>query len=165
MEYTQSVVPGFVLHSYRRTFQINFNPEEVWEVLLRKDTFTDHQVWPYRVEFAGPSNATYMEPGEENTHHGPWMSFTGAMGEIKAPSYRELRYYYGSYFLSIRWIRPERLQVWVRQSGDGASEVTMQVDSLVKPWISRIWTRMQAIFWSGFGRWISSLLRKAKSRH
>jgi len=160
MDYQQHAVPGFVAHRYRRTFRIPHAPADVWEILHRRDTFTNHQFWPYRVEFTGSAVTPYMQEGEENTHHGPGMSFTGIMGKITKPSYRDLHYYYGSYFLTIRWIRPQRLQVWVEDNGAEESSVTMQVDSWVKPWISRSWTFMQGIFWSGFGKWVSKLIRR-----
>ncbi len=159
--YQQEQAQGFVAHSHEKTFAVNQSRGDVWDILLQKKTFTDHQVWPFRVEFMG-TDSPYMQTGEENIHHGPWLLFTGAMGEIAPPSYRELNYFYGSYFLSFRWIRPSRLQIWVDPAESGSSIIKVRIDSWVKPWASGMWTFMQNIFWSGFGRWINGLVKRSK---
>lgn len=157
--YQQHQAQGFVAHSHEKSFSLKQSHEDVWDVLLQKKTFTDHQVWPFRVEFMG-KDSPYMENGEENIHHGPLLLFTGVMGEILPDSYRDLHYFYGSYFLSFRWIRPARLQIWVDREAPGSSVIKVRIDSWVKPWISGTWTFMQNIFWSGFGKWINSLVKE-----
>lgn len=157
--YDQKAPAGFAAHAYERDYQIPCFIEDVWRVLLRKDTFTDHQVWPYRVEFV-KEGSIYMENGEENIHHGPLMSFAGVMGEIQPPNYRDLRYFYGSYFLSMRLIRPSRLQIWLTAGEGKQTHVKIRIDSWVKPFFQKSWTRMQRIFWKGFGKWIGKLTEK-----
>jgi hypothetical protein len=157
--YSQKAPEGFTEHSFEKEYELTFFIEDVWRVLLRKNTFTDHQVWPYRVEFL--NSGTDMEPGEENIHHGPLMSFAGIMGDIQPPHYRDLRYFYGSYFLSMRLIRPSRLQIWLTPGDGSITHVKIRIDSWVKPFFMHSWTRMQKIFWAGFGKWIGKLTKRS----
>ncbi|QCK15302.1 hypothetical protein [Mangrovivirga cuniculi] len=157
--YNQEKTVGYKEHSVTKDFVLNNSPESVWETLIRKDTFSDHQIWPYRVEFMNDDKEK-MTTGEENIHHGPLMSFSGVMGEIESGVYRDLKYYYGSYFLSFRLIRPYRLQIWVKEFEEDKTVVTIRIDSYVKPYIYFTWTFMQKIFWSGFGKWIDRLTKK-----
>ncbi|MCX2744035.1 hypothetical protein OO013_09175 [Mangrovivirga sp. M17] len=157
--YNQEMTVGFKEHSLTKDFILNCSSESVWDSLIRKDTFTLHQIWPYRVEFMNDGTCE-MSSGEENIHHGPFMSFVGVMGTVERGCYRDLKYYYGSYFLSFRLIRPYRLQIWVKELEDRRTAVTVRIDSYVKPYLYNAWTFMQNIFWSGFGKWIDRLTKK-----
>ena len=149
---------GFVPHVYRRTFRTPHPVSQVWSWLNDPATFVEGQVWPFRVEFVDGG----FDPGVLNVHHGPFMSFAGAIGEVngpedEAPAYRDLKYFYGSYAISPRLVRPTRLQFWV-ESSVGGSVITLQVDSLVRRRFVRPWDLLQRIFWSRFPRWMESAL-------
>lgn len=149
---------GFVPHVYQRTFRASHPVDRVWGWLNDPATFVEGQVWPFRVEFVNGG----FEPGVLNVHHGPFMSFAGAIGEVKGPgeggpAYRDLKYFYGSYAISPRFVRPTRLQFWVEETNDG-TEVTLQVDSLVLRRFAQPWDLLQRVFWSRFPRWMESAL-------
>lgn len=150
---------GFVPHVYRRTFRVPHPRGRVWAWLNDPATFVEGQVWPFRVEFVGGG----FEPGVLNVHHGPLMSFAGAIGEVRKPeggftAYRDLKYLYGSYAISPRLVRPTRLQFWAEVSG-GDTLVTLQVDSLVRRHFTKPWDLVQKVFWSRFPRWMDSSLK------
>jgi hypothetical protein len=50
---------GFVSHAYRSSFVVPVGVERVWEWLNDPATFTEGQVWPFRVEFVDGG----FEPG------------------------------------------------------------------------------------------------------
>lgn len=149
---------GFVPHVYQRTFRTPHSVDRVWSWLNDPATFVEGQVWPFGVEFVDGG----FEPGVLNVHHGPFMSFAGAIGAVsgpgdKAPAYRDLKYFYGSYAISPRLVRPTRLQFWAEDYGE-STVVTLQVDSLVRRRFARAWDLLQRIFWSRFPRWMESAL-------
>ncbi len=154
----QGAPEDFVPHTHRRTFQIPYEQQRVWNWLNDPATFTEGQVWPFRVEFVDGG----FEPGVLNVHHGPLLNFAGAIGEVREPEhgaagYRDLKYFYGSYAISPRLVRPTRLQFWVEGSGEGTL-LTLQVDSLVRHWFTKPWDLSQRVFWQRFPRWIGSAL-------
>jgi hypothetical protein len=58
-----------------------------------------------------------FEPRVLNVHHGPQLNVAGVIGEVRDPqsgvaAYRDLKYFYGSYAISSRFVRPTRLQFW-----------------------------------------------------
>ena len=127
-----------------------------WAWLNRPETFTEGQVPPFRVEFVAADGRTdhLFEEGVFNVHHGPLICFAGVLGRVEPPAYRDLAYCYGSYVISLRWIRPTRLQFWVEADGDATTRVRLQVDSMTRPWIAGAWSAAQRIFWSGFPTWM-----------
>ena len=150
--------PGFVLHVYRKSFTTTHQITRVWAWLNDPATFTEGQVWPYRVEFVDGG----FEPGVLNVHHGPLINFAGAIGEVREPgegviAYRDLKYFYGSYAISPRLARPTRLQFWAEESESGTL-VTVQLDSLVRRPFVRLWDLSQRMFWSRFPGWMGSSL-------
>lgn len=151
----------FKEHSYKREYKSPYSEKEVWEWLNDPKTFTDNQTSPYRVEFLLlPGQEKAFEEGVFNSHHGPFMSFTGVIGEVNE-NYRDLKYLYGSYFLSFRWIRPHRLQFWSEPNGKG-TKVTMQLDTYVKPSFYGFWKFAMPIFWGRFGRWMNKSIKDKK---
>lgn len=155
----QGAPNNFVSHVHRKTFVAPYPTGEVWTWLNDPATFTEGQVWPYRVEFVDGG----FEPGVLNVHHGPLLNFAGVIGEVRPPTpdaagYRDLPYFYGSYAISPRLIRPTRLQFWVEKTAGGTA-VTLQVDSLVRPWFGWYWTLAQSIFWARFPQWMDGALR------
>ena len=91
--------------------------------------------------------------GVLNTHHGPGLNFAGVIAAVEPMAYRDLRYFYGAYALSPRWIRPTRLQFWTEADGEGTG-VRLQVDSLVRAGWGGRWSWLQERFWRRFPRWL-----------
>ncbi|MEL7534355.1 MAG: hypothetical protein AAFN10_23820 [Bacteroidota bacterium] len=147
---------GFVPHTYRFEVDSKRSRREIWQWLNTPETFTKNQVWPFRVEFVAPegSDKADFSVGVLNAHHGPMLNFSGVLTEIRAEEYRDLHYYYGSYALSLRWIRPTRLQFWLADNPDGGCKVIGQVDSFVKPAFSGFWSFAQRFFWGQFRWWM-----------
>ncbi len=137
---------GFVQHSFERTFAVDRPISVVWDWLNRTETFTKGQIPPYRVEFIPDA----FEVGVLTSHHGPGISFSGVISAMDAPYYRDLQYFYGSYALSFRWIRPTRLEFWLEETGVGTT-VKLKVSSWVRRGLHRFWTLGQTLFWPLFG--------------
>lgn len=166
---------GFVPHTFRHAFTVAHPRERVWRWLNDPATFVDSQVWPWRVEVLDHTSAASsaepgaadvhqhrsagFEPGLLNVHHGPFMVFAGVIGEIRPLEYRDLRYCYGSYAGSLRLARPTRLQFWVDARPEG-TRVTLQVDALIRPWLSGPSNAVQSVFWRRFARWMDTSLRR-----
>ncbi len=153
--------PGFTPHVYRRSFVTPFPSGQVWAWLNDPATFTEGQVWPFRVEFVDGG----FEPGVLNVHHGPLLNVAGVIGEVRNPrpggvGYRDLKYFYGSYAISPRLVRPTRLQFWAEETKweDGGTLITLQLDSLVRRSFVSLWDRSQRIFWSRFPIWMKKEL-------
>ncbi len=151
--------PGFTPHAYRRSFVTPFPAGQVWAWLNDPATFTESQVWPFRVEFVDGG----LEPGVLNVHHGPFLNVAGVIGEVRDPrpgvgGYRDLKYFYGSYAISPRLVRPTRLQFWAEETASAGTLITLQLDSLVwRPFVS-LWDQSQRIFWSRFPVWMKKEL-------
>ncbi len=137
--------PGFIVDEYQREFQ--FPDQKItsaWKKLQRRETFTKSQLFPYRVEFASPSQEGEFSPGELNIHHGPFLSVHGAIGEV-TPSYRSLHYFYGSYVLSFRLIRPVELEFF--REGD---KLKLKFKVYIRPWLRPLWRLLNFMMWSSF---------------
>ena len=152
---------GFVPHAYRCSFAVPFGVERVWRWLNDPATFVEGQIWPFRVEFLDGG----FEPGVLNIHHGPFLNVAGVIGEVRDPrpgilAYRDLKYFYGSYAISPRLVRPTRLQFWAEAGNAevGDTPITLQLDSLVRRPFVPLWERSQRIFWSKFPVWIEKEL-------
>jgi hypothetical protein len=151
---------GFVEHVFARRFVVERPIGRVWAWLNDPATFVEGQVWPYRVEFVDGG----FEPGVLNLHHGPLLNVAGAIGEVRGPdptgdrpAYRDLKYFYGSYAISPRLVRPTRLEFSARRT-DGGTEVTLRLHSLVRRPFVRVWELSQRVFWSRFPLWMTSSL-------
>lgn len=132
-------------HHFEHRFVVETSMAEAWAWLNTVETFTKGQPPGYRVEFVGDR----FEPGVCTVHHGPGLSFAGVIGEMDAPRYRDLQYFYGSYALSLRLIRPTRLQFWLSEQPDNCTEVRLRVDSHVRSWMAGLWSFAQRMFWPG----------------
>jgi hypothetical protein len=141
----QSYPEGFVVHVYERDFHYSMDKiSSVWKKLQRRETFIKGQLFPYRVEFAASSQEGEFLPGELNIHHGPLLSVHGAVGEV-TESYRSLEYFYGSYVVSFRLVRPVRLEFFREGSG-----LKLKLKVYVRPWFRPVWRLCNFILWSGF---------------
>ena len=126
----------------------NFSPEKclvVWNKLQLRETFVKGQIPPYKVEFETDYQFGPFQTGELNIHHGPLLSVHGAVGEI-TENYRDLQYFYGSYILSFRFIRPIRLEFFKLDSS-----IKVRLTSYVAPWAEPIWNAGLKFFWGTFG--------------
>ncbi|MCA6074562.1 hypothetical protein [Fulvivirga sedimenti] len=159
MKYKQTRPASFDEHVYSKKYIINSPVSEVWNVLMRESTFRDTQLWPFRVEFDSDGAEDRMTVGMDNVHHGPLMLFTGVLTEIREREYRDLHYYLGSYFLSVRWIRPARLEFFVVDQGDNTG-LELRLTTYVRPWIKGIWNSMLSVFWLNFGSWFNRYVKK-----
>jgi hypothetical protein len=157
MTYIQPCPEGFVEHTYERTYHLDHNPNKVWDILLQQSTFSKTQIWPFRVEFE--SKEKYMKEGMDNVHHGPFMLFSGVVTSVSPPRYRDLHYYTGSYFGSLRWVRPARLEFDLSEES-GSTRLVLRLSAYVKPWIKGLWNNMLGLFWSNFGRWLNRYISK-----
>lgn len=137
----------FQPHHFEHRFEVDAAVDVVWQWLNRIETFTQGQPPGYRVEFVGDR----FEPGVCTVHHGPFLNFAGVIGDMDVNRYRDLQYFYGSYALSLRLIRPTRLQFWLEPRGDHTTAVRLRVDSHVRPWMAGLWTFAQRAFWPGLG--------------
>jgi len=147
----QAAPKGFVRHTNEYVFVVDRPLDKVWDWLNNPKTFTDSQIFPWRVEFVSPDEnipAGFHE-GVLCVHHGPMMMFSGVLTEIRDKEYRDLQYFYGSYVGSLRWIRPTRLQFWVREV-PGGTEVKARLDSFVIPALYKFWTWAQNLVWRQF---------------
>lgn len=149
--------PNFVRHAYETSFKINSPKENVWTWLDTPETFIDGQIWPMRVEFLSsePAVAAGFEVGGLNVHHGPLMMFAGQMTEIRPGEYRSLHYFYGSYVLSMRLVRPVCLEFWVNSDDPASSTVRLRVSSYTHRRFAGSWTFLQKLFWKRFPHWMS----------
>lgn len=142
----QLIVPdGFIVDEFERDFI--FTDETislVWKKLQLRETFTKGQLFPYRVEFAAPSQVGEFSAGELNIHHGPFLSVHGAIGEVTS-SYRSLNYFYGSYVVSFRWVRPVQLEFFRE-----GPKLKLKLKAYVRPWFRPIWRLVNHLLWFGF---------------
>lgn len=148
---TQPVPPNFTPHAMKRSIVVGAPREAVWGWLCDPQTFTRGNLPPWRVEFlpaveGGPSDFT---PGVYTNHHGPLMNLPSVITAVRRPEYRAMDYLYGSAIITLRMIRPTRLQFWLAEV-EGGTEVTVQLDSLVHRWWGWFWTLAQVPFWWSF---------------
>ena len=159
--YARNAAPArFRPHVYERAWTLDRPRGRVWRWLNDPRTFTDSQVWPFRVEFIDEgATRSGMTPGVLNVHHGPLMCLAGVVGDVVPPrsngepAYRDLQYLYGSYALSLRLIRPTRLQFWLNHVDANSCRLRLRLDSLVLPRVEPLWTWGQRAFWSRFPSW------------
>lgn len=154
--------PGFEEQVYEFEFEINANERQVWKWLNDTKTFTHNQIWPYKVEFYNPNDLfkkAGFEEGVVTNHFGPFINFAGILTEIQPEKYRDLQYYYGSYAVSFRWIRPYRLE-FETHSLNGQTKIKGRISCYVKPFIAKIWLKLQKIFWKRFQKWATKHIKE-----
>jgi hypothetical protein len=79
------------------------------------------------------------------------INFAGVIGEVRDQEYRDLQYYYGSYVLSLRLLRPTRLEFYFADLNPTTTLMTLRVSSLIRRPFGPFWTAMQTVFWAQFG--------------
>ncbi len=159
LEVPQAAPPGFQSCVYELEYEIAAPRSRVWGWLEDPATFVDGQVFPYRVEFVSPDPdaSPGFHVGGLNIHHGPFLHLPAMLTEIREGDYRDLRYFYGSYVISPRLVRPTRLEFWVADAGDG-TRVRLALSSYVRDAFAPIWQRGQRWFWARFPRFMSRAL-------
>lgn len=159
----QAPPPKMLNHQHEFDFVVPSSKDIVWKWLNTPETFTKGQIPPFKVEFYSPDPKTIpngFHEGVLNAHHGPLMNFSGVLGEIKEMEYRDLQYFYGSYAISMRWIRPYRLEFWLKEIDQNNTEIKCRLSSYTAKWISSIWTKSQSLFWASFRSWAKKSCRK-----
>ena len=150
----QAQPPGFSIHEYEFSMVTERSEESVWDWLNDPKTFTETQYWPFKVEFISPDPeripAGFSE-GVQTNHHGPLVNFAGVITSVK-PNYRDLQYYYGSYAISFRLIRPFRLE-FSTESTEQGTKIIGKISSYVKPGVYSFWNWSQGLFWRRFKSW------------
>lgn len=159
----QPLPPGFVESVVDRAFRVCAPWRHVWTWLENPETFSGGQVWPFRVEFVAetPDHEAGFHEGGLNIHHGPLLSLPGRLTEIRETddgAYRSLEYLYGSYVVSLRLVRPTRLEFWVDPEGEATTKVQLRLSSHVHPLIEGVWDSLQHVFWARFPRWMARSL-------
>lgn len=155
--------PGFVEHVCESSFRIRAPWPRVWGWLETPATFADGQVWPFRVEFPPnhPSGPAGFEEGAFSNHHGPLLNLPGRLDTIfegDDRAYRSLEYLYGSFVVSLRFVRPTRLEFWVDGESDATTRVRLRLSSDVRPLLETGWGSVQRVFWRRFPRWMAKAL-------
>ena len=118
--------------------------ESSWQKLQRRETFVKGQFPPYKVEFDDKSQEGFFVTDELNIHHGPFLHLPAVLGCIES-NYRDLKYLYGAYIISFRFIRPVRLEFFKKNDS-----IELKLTSYVHPWFKVIWPQMNKIFWAFF---------------
>lgn len=96
-----------------------------------------------------------------NVHYGPFLNAAGVIREVQEPEpgvsgYRDLKYFYGSYALSPRLVRPTRLRFWAEEIPGPVpgTRLSLRLDCLVRRPFVAVWDHSQKIFWSRFPGWM-----------
>ena len=163
LKYYLPLPPGFKDNVFTFSFSINTTADKVWNWLNDTKTFTDTQVWPWRVEFYHPDNqqkAIEFKEGVLTNHQGPMVNFAGILTKIEDNHNRDLQYAYGSYALNFRWIRPNRLEFKTEEEEDGKTKLTGIISTYTKPGLDKFWTKSQRIFWGRCQRWATKSIHK-----
>ena len=158
----QPLPPGFKDHKHTFTVNISARETDIWDWLNDTKTFTDNQIWPYKVEFYSPNPEIIpngFNEGVFTNHTGPLINFAGQLMEIKE-NYRDLQYFYGSYAISFKWVRPYRLEFKTTVIDEDSTDITCTISSYVKPGIYKLWDKSQQVFWRRFRKWATKSIRK-----
>ena len=146
--------PSFMCEDvFEAEFKIPTEKKDIfWHKLQQRETFVEGQVPPYKVEFESERTAGAFQVGEKNIHHGPLLNLPGEIGDI-SETYRALHYYYGSYIVSFKIVRPVLLEFFKTQKG-----IKIVLRSYVHPFFLRLWRLGNTFFWKQFS--LIFLLRK-----
>ena len=118
--------------------------ETKWWALQKRETFVKSQIPPYKVEFDHSTQVGIFEKNELNIHHGPFLHLPAVVGDVEN-NYRDLKYLYGAYVLSFRYIRPVRLEFFRHKD-----YISLKLTSYVHPLFRYVWPMMNQFFWFFF---------------
>ena len=110
-----------------------------------RETFVDGQIFPYKVEFDSESQRGALAEDELNIHHGPLLIVHGKIDEVRS-DYRSLEYFFASYVISFRLVRPKILEFYRVEGG-----LRLRLSSYFSPWFETFWNLGNRIFWTFFG--------------
>jgi hypothetical protein len=151
---TQVCPEGFEDQPFEIKFKVNAAPAQVSGYLNSTSTFTDGQIFPFRVEFLDAQTRRFTREFKEGiltNHHGPLLNAAGVLQKIEFPRYRDLQYFYGSYAISFRLFRPYRLEIWVDEDAAAVSSiVSVKLSTYVRRGWAWLWTVGQTCFWPSF---------------
>ncbi|MFZ9045738.1 MAG: hypothetical protein ACO2ZZ_07710 [Cyclobacteriaceae bacterium] len=154
--------PGFSDHKFTFSIKLKASETTIWSWLNKTETFTENQLWPYKVEFYSPDQRKIPEGFNEGiltNHIGPFINFPGRITSIQN-DYRDLQYYYGAYAISHRLIRPYRLEFSTREQEAGTTLLYCALKSYVKPGWVKIWGFGCQLFWASFKKWSKRSIEK-----
>lgn len=146
MRIQSSCPTGMIHHRFEAFFAVpRHRMDSTWQRLNLRETFVKGQFFPFKVEFDANSQEGPFQEGELNIHHGPGLSVQGMVGKVES-QYRDLQYFYGSYVLSFRLIRPVRLEFFREEKG-----IRLALQCYLKPWIIPFWQMGNHFFWKWAG--------------
>lgn len=138
---------GFIVSKVEKEFYYNSDQLQIaWDKLQLRETFVRGQPFPYKVEFDSSSQDGAFMMGELNIHHGPLLSVHGKITDV-TDTFRGLDYFYGSYVLSFRLVRPIKLEFFKKENS-----IEMKLTSYVRPWFKGFWEFVNNILWKAFPR-------------
>lgn len=145
---TQLLPPQFTCSVFEKDFEVAANRERVFQWFNDPRTFTSGNPFPYRVEFLGAADnpSPGFTSGVQTAHHGPLLLFAGEIGEVRSPEYRDLPYFYGSYVLSMRLVRPVRLEFFFSAPAADKTVVKLRMTAYVRPFFLPLWKLAQRLF-------------------
>lgn len=157
---------GWRDHVFEHEWMVASSRQSTWAWLTDPRTFT-RQIWPYKVEFlegSGEGGESGFAAGVLNVHLGPLLNAAGVItcvdhGEDGEGRYRELTYFYSSFVLSMRCVRPKLLAFWIRDDGDGCA-VKVRSESSVSRMVHGPWSVLNRAFWLSFPGWMRAGARK-----
>lgn len=155
----QFLAKNFEIDVFEKELYINKPRETVFRFFCSTTTFVKFQLPPYRAEFTSPhpDKTNIFETGVQTLHHGPLMCFAGIIGEIKLPQYRDLQYYYGSYVISLRLVRPLRFEMWFEEVNTHRTLIKFKINWQVRKGFKSVWKLLQNIFFFQFSMGIKFL--------
>lgn len=145
---------GFTDRPFQIQYQIGAPLSRVVSLLNATSTFTDGQIFPFRVEFLDPGSGALtqrFEQGVLTNHHGPLLSAAGILSQIDGLKYRRLDYFYGSYAISFRLFRPYCLEIWFDPISPDSTRVTAKLSTHCRQGWGWLWSFGQNLFWPQFG--------------
>ena len=155
--------PDFLtVHCFQLTHIFSKSLNACWDKFNHSETFSKHQIFPYRVEFC-PKQVDSTNHFVEKTwtnHHGPCLNAAGQIVTMTPPSYRDIHYTYGSYAISFRLLRPVRLQFFFEKTSLNQTCVRVQFDTYVPNWFKPVWSIIQSFFWKSFFLSINLSIKK-----
>ena len=138
---------GFKVSKIEKEFYYDSDKlQKSWDKLQLRETFVVGQPFPYKVEFDSSEQFGKFKSGELNIHHGPLLSVHGRITDI-TETFRGLDYFYGSYVLSFRVVRPVKLEFFKKENC-----IEMKLTSYVRPWFKKFWELINNILWKAFPR-------------
>lgn len=155
---------SFKAYSYKINLNLPGSLDQVWAILNSRATFSKGQIFPFKVEFLGGVSPKLFDEGEYTNHHGPFLHLPGLISKMEPKKYRELSYFYGSYVLGFRLIRPTLLKMDFVTLSDAKTQVVITLESNAHHFILWLWKLGLHGFWPLFsmGLWLRVWLKSKR---